>query len=553
MIRKIFILLCLSSTAFGQLNDQAYLLEYKKAVQLFADSKYDLAGQKFQQLCSKSYSNPMVPYAYFYNALNSKNKGNNYQSRVIFRQLFENYYDWDKINEARIIYSELNFAENYFEEGLKAMDQILDPGFESLKVSILKNYIPKVKSISTLKDLYFKFPNQEVIASNLVDKIQANRYISKDDLELSDMLTNRFKLKEIKNKPNAPKEGNGTFNKSGQINIAALLPFNISGATENAVTGSNKYVFDLYEGMKLAAEDLKLSGIDVNLHAFDVKKSKYDFLVLEKKEGFKNIDVFVGPLYPEPNESATDFAQIHKVIQIHPLSNNLSLLKDGRNIYLLQPSHLQQSKKTIEYVESLNLKKTVSIYFGSAKKDSIFASIYMAEAIKKGYKITTFKKFSGNLQKLSPENGHVFLAADNNFGVKFLQSISYSKIQSEVICTAASFNWDRISTNNFTEKVSVIYPEFVKNSREEVKNFDKKYLEKMSGLPSYYSYAGYDLVLFFGRMLKDGKDIFKLNIDGGSYTDDYLLSGFDYSGKIKENAIVPIIKYKGEEFEEIFR
>ena len=35
--------------------------------------------------------------------------------------------------------------------------------------------------------------------------------------------------------------------------------------------------------------------------------------------------------------------------------------------------------------------------------------------------------------------------------------------------------------------------------------------------------------------------------------DDYLLSGFDYSGKIKENAIVPIVKYKGEEFEEIFR
>ena len=107
----------LISNSYGQvLNDQAYLIEYKKAVQLFANSQYEQAGQKLTALSDKNYTNPMVPYAYFYNALSAKNKGNSYQSRVIFRSLFENFYDWDKINEARIIYAELNFGENYFEE-----------------------------------------------------------------------------------------------------------------------------------------------------------------------------------------------------------------------------------------------------------------------------------------------------------------------------------------------------------------------------------------------------------------------------------------------------
>ncbi len=553
MKKAFVIVLGLISTGYGQqLNDQAYLIEYKKAVQLFANSQYEQAGQKFTTLCSKSYSNPMVPYAFFYNALTAKNKGNLYQSRVIFRSLFENYYDWDKINEARIIYSELNFSENYFEEGLKSLEAIQDKEFDGLKKDILKQHIPKIKSISTLKELYFKFPTHEVLARNLVEKIQANRYNSKDDLEISDMLTNRFKFKEIPKGKTANKTSSSSATGTeASLDFGVLLPFNINDLTNSVA--ANKYTYELYEGMKIAAEQLKTQGINVNLHAFDVKKSRYDFQILEKKEGFKDLELIVGPLYPDPNEEAVEFAVNHKIIQVHPLSNNLSLLKDGNNIFLMQPSHLQQSKKTLEYVSGLNKKKTVSIYFGNAKKDSLFASIYRGEALKKGYSITVFKKYAGTLQKLLPETGHIFLATDNNQGVKFLQSVSYSKITSETVCTAASFAWDKNQSNTFSENVSLIYPEFVSRDKENVRNFEKSFLEKMASQPSFYAYAGYDLVLFFGKMLKDGKDIFKLNIDSGEYTDEYLLSGFDFSGRIKENAIVPIVKYKNEAFEEIFR
>ena len=546
-------MLGLISNSYGQvLNDQAYLIEYKKAVQLFANSQYEQAGQKLTALSDKNYTNPIVPYAYFYNALSAKNKGNSYQSRVIFRSLFENYYDWDKINEARILYAELNFGENYFEEGLKSIEAIQDKEFDDLKIDILNKYIPKIKSISTLKELYFKFPTDEVLARNLVEKIQANRYNSKDDLEISDMLTNRFKLKEVSKSKIQSKGNTSSVSKNeSSIDFGVLLPFNITDLANSV--GANKYTFELYQGMKIAAEQLKAGGINVNLHAFDVKKSKDDFLVLEKKEGFKNLDLIVGPLYPNPNEEAVEFALNHKIIQVHPLSNNLSLLKDGNSIFLMQPSHLQQSKKTLQYVAGLDKKKTVSIYFGNAKKDSLFASIYRSEALKKGYKITVFKKYTGNLQKLLPETGHIFLATDNNQGVKFLQSVSYSKITTETVCTAASFAWDKNQSNTFTEHVSLIYPEFVSKEKENVRNFDKIFLEKMAGQPSFYAYAGYDLVLFFAKMLKDGKDIFKLNIESGEYTDEYLLCGFDFSGKIKENGIVPIVKYKNEAFEEIFR
>ena len=145
------------------------------------------------------------------------------------------------------------------------------------------------------------------------------------------------------------------------------------------------------------------------------------------------------------------------------------------------------------------------------------------------------------------------MATDNNHGIRFLQSVSLSKITTEVICTASSFAWEKTPANSLTENVSLIYPEFVSKEKEQVRNFEKLFLEKMATQPSFYAFAGYDLVYFFGKMLKDGKDIFKLNIESGAYEDDYLLGGFDFSGKIKENAIVPIVKYKNEMFEEIYR
>jgi hypothetical protein len=550
MKKIVIIFLCFVTTGFAQLNDQAYLIEYKKAVQLFANSNYEQAAQKFNQLASKNYSNPMVPYAYFYNALNSKRRGNLYQSRILFRNLFENFYDWDKINEARLLYADLNFSENYFEEGLKTLESIQESAFENKKNGMLKAYLPKIKSITTLKELYFKFPTQKILAENLVEKIQSNRYNSKDDLEISDMLTNRFKL--LDTYPSSPEKENEKHKKSeNYLNFGVLLPFNLNDSEENRV--ASQYVYDLYEGMKIATEQLKSEDLDLDLHAFDVKKTKYDFQVLKKNDGFKNLDLFFGPLYPEPNIDARTFAASNKIIQVHPLSNNLSLLKDESKVFLIQPSFTQQSKKALDYAKSLKSKNSVSIYYGTSKKDSLFASIYRSEAKKRGFSITTFKKYAGKLVKLSPESGHVFLATENNEGVYFLQSMTYSKITSELICTATSFSWDRVNSGSFPKNVSIIYPEFVDKGKETVRNFENTYFEKMGTLPSYYSYAGYDMVLFFGKMLKNGKDIFDLNINSGEFTDDYLLGGFDFSGKIKENAIVPIVKYMGEGFEEIYR
>ncbi|MCD8538447.1 MAG: ABC transporter substrate-binding protein [Leadbetterella sp.] len=304
-------------------------------------------------------------------------------------------------------------------------------------------------------------------------------------------------------------------------------------------------------GMTVAAEKLNSQGIPVDLHTYDIKNDAQAFRNAEKKPGFSDLDLVVGPLYPAPNTLAQKFVNANQVIHVHPTSNNLSLLTDSQNAFLMQPSHAQQAKKALDYAASTGLPKSVGIYFGEARKDSLFAQIYVAEARKRGYTINEVRKFTG--QKLPPQRGHVFLAADNNLGVRFLQSVAMSNMDCEVILTASSFNWDRLNTSSFTGKVALIYPEYVNRERESVKEFEQAYFDKISGLPSYYSFLGYDLVYYFGSMLKDGLNAFQRHIERGEYVEDYLLSGYDFSDKIKQNDIVPIVKYRDHQFEEVYR
>lgn len=547
MKKLLLILMIFPGTLFAQLSDQQFFTAYKEGVNLFNEARYDEALSKFSTLTTRNHQNAVAPYAYLYAAQSAEKKGNKYQAKILYRNLLTYYPDWAKIDEAKILYARINLEEGYYEEGLKTLHEIENKELNPLKLQVMSEYMKNVKTITALKSLQSKYPNYKPVARALVDKIQANRYNTKADLELSDVLTNRFGLLEdekvAKNAPVRKNLGEKT------LNFGILLPFEISSA--DPTTGSFRYIYDIYAGMMVAAEKLNSQGIPVSLHTYDIKSDEQAFKNAEKKPGFSGLNLVVGPLYPAPNTLTQKFVNDHNIIQVHPTSNNLSLLTESRNTFLMQPSHTQQAKKALDYAASSGLSKTVSVYYGDARKDSVFAQIYAAEARKRGYTVNEIKKFTG--QKLPPQGGHVFLAADNNLGVKFLQSVAMNNIECEVIITASSFNWDKLNTSSLTPKVALIYPEYVNREREPVKEFEKAYFDKTSGLPTYYSYLGFDIVYYFGSMLKDGPNSFKRHIERGEYIDDYLLSGYDFSNKVKQNDIVPVVKFRDHSFEEVYR
>ncbi len=61
------------------------------------------------------------------------------------------------------------------------------------------------------------------------------------------------------------------------------------------------------------------------------------------------------------------------------------------------------------------------------------------------------------------------------------------------------------------------------------------------------------MLLFYARMLNNGKNQLRTVLNAIEYTQGYTLDGFDYTNGSNENQIVPIIKYQDGKFIEVMR
>lgn len=552
---SLFILLLISHAIVAQqatLSEREYALKYKKAVQLYAAQQYFEAQSELTPLTNRKYSNSMVPYAHFYHALCTFKQNKFFETRIVLRQLFERFPDWDKIDEAYYLYANASLTDNYIDEGMQYLNRISGTTLKIDIENMLYYHFSKVTDRTLLKQLNQKFPNNAVIAQLLVDNIQKSRIVSKEDLEISDRLTNKFNLGvnlAINKKANSKRDPKGV------VNIAILLPFRLNDFDAGKSNRANQYIYDMYVGMKLAKSKLEAEQINVNLLTFDIDRDASLISTLVENNQFSQVDLLIGPLYPEANKIANNFAKSNDVLQLHPLSNNRQLITDEKNTFLAAPSFETQSAKGLEYMKTQTIGRSVAIYYGNTRKDSTFAYAYRDEATKAGVEVITIKKFT-NAEDIDTRRrpSHIFVSgSEESFGGKVINALDKKKITSPIIASSSAFDFDVTSLNIFNRDLSLIQLDYINKEKDEVKNFRSTFFNEQNSTPSYYSYWGYDMLLFYARMLNNGQNQLRSSLNAIEYTQGYTLDGFDYTNGANENQIVPIIKYQNGKFIEVIR
>lgn len=554
--KNFFIFLFLSYSTIAQqqtgLSDNDYLLRYKKAVQFYADQKFTEAREILLPLTNKKYENTISPYAHYYYALSAFKLNKFYDARTILKQLFERFPDWRKMEDATYLYANVAFAENKPDEALQSLNRITSRAWRQEIENMEYIYLSKIKELSQLKQLYQKSPDNPVLAQLIVDVIQNSKNASREDLELSDQLTNQFNLggkSDNKSKKSKAKEDDNA------INVAVMLPFRLFEFDPNRTSRANQYVYDLYAGMKLAQEKLASEQINVNLYAFDVERDVKHANDVVNNRGFEKVDLIIGPLYPEVNKVANNFVKSNDAIQVHPLSNNRQLVSNEKTAFLASPSYEAQAAKAIEYIVNEKSARTVSIYYGNTRKDSTFAYIYRDRALEKGLNVLAIKKYI-NADDIDTKRkpDHIFISgSEQSFGPKVITALDKKRINSPIIAASAAFDFEGSSLSIFNRDLYLIQLDYMDRDKEEVKNFRSVFINSQNIAPSYYGYFGYDMLLFYGRMLKSGKNRLRSNLDSIEYTQGYTLDGFDYTNRSNENQIVPIIKYQDGRFIEVSR
>lgn len=531
------------------ITEKDYPVRYKKAVQLFANEQFQEAQTEFVQLTNRKFVNAMVPYAHYYHALCSYKLKKYFDARITLRQLVDRYPEWNKIEDAYYLFADACLADNYFDEGFQYIARLNNPTLKKEANDLQYNYFSKIKDINQLKALNARFGTNSIIAERLVDAIQKQKNVSREDLELSDKLTNRFGLggSEAKEQKTKTKSDN-------IINIALFLPFKLNEFNPLSINRSNQYIYDMYEGMKLAKQKLESEKITVNLYTYDVDRTAEPITSVVKNSEFQNVDLIIGPLYPEANKATSTFTKANDIVQLHPLSNNIQLVQNEKNTYLGQPSYEIQASKAIDHILTVNPVQSVSIYYANTRRDSTFAYIYRDKAMERGFTIVAIKKFTNPESIDSRKSGHIFIVgSEDTFGTKVINAIDKKKLNVPIIASSTAFDFEGGSLSVFNRQLFLIKTDYIDNSKEDVKIFRNNYITSQNIVPSYFSYLGYDYVLFFGRIINKANDSIRKELDSIEYTQGFTLSGFDYTNGANDNHIVPIVKYQDGKFIEITR
>ncbi|MEZ0486212.1 ABC transporter substrate-binding protein [Fibrella aquatica] len=560
----------LFSTASNAQKTKDIERRYKTGVRFVQLGDYDRARTELQPVMQRGGS--YAPFAYYYFADASYRQKRYEAARVTLKELIDRYPNWLKKEEAYYLAAAAAYEQGLYDEGLSYTQLINDP---ELKVEVDKmeqTFLPRISDLNRLKGLQKQYLKNKTLAHTLVDLIQRTSS-DKDDLELSDRLSNRYgivvtpvaKAPATRAPENTPVSQPNPINRNervrtkGYVNVGVLFPFRINRFSTTERVRANQYVFDLYEGMKLAKAKLLSEGIVVNLFAYDIDNDADQTLEVINNASFAQNDLLIGPLYTEPNRLVTEFAAQNNIPIINPIATTRELITNQPNAYLAQPSTTQQALETAMFAGELTTNRRAAVYFGLSRKDSLLASSYQAALKAKGFKIVDFRKLSGkavtmaSAMKLTDDNkpGHIFFASSNSSdGPAVLDALSRRAVSSPLIATYPAFDYFKNSLATFTRReLYLVAPEFMDMGRPATEIFQETYLSKRNSIPSTFAAQGHDMLLFFGRQLAKGT-MNNRSILRTDDSDDYILSGFNYT-QSNDNQVVPIIKFDGERFVKI--
>jgi hypothetical protein len=329
------------------------------------------------------------------------------------------------------------------------------------------------------------------------------------------------KVKPVVNKPvvpkNEPQNVAKPVKKFTEASISLMLPFklnqlNLKTATKAQVENADMAI-DFYQGVKMGVDSASNLGLNFKLNVFDSRDDNTHLATVLKKDALKQSNLIIGPVFPDGVNYVTNFALANDMPIVSPLAaskpsdfNNPKLISIVNNIdqhgariadYI---ANKYQSEQTI--VVLINPKKTADEQFAAPIKQR-FKEKHPSYIIQE---FTTTYAFETRMIKgkkyaviiCSSDVGFVNPSIEKIFKLRNLKTGGYD------LNLFGHPNWAKQNYNvaqlqNLNTIISTSYVIDYKSTS--VINFVKKYRAKFKFEPSEYSFKGFDIGFYFGKLL----------------------------------------------------
>jgi ABC-type branched-chain amino acid transport systems, periplasmic component len=275
---------------------------------------------------------------------------------------------------------------------------------------------------------------------------------------------------------------------------------------------------EFYEGALLAVDSLQRTGMKIETYAFDVSNQKMVNAMLQL-DVMHDIDLIVGPVYPEFQETVASFAAKNRIPMISPLASNGNFEVNNSWYFKVSPTREYQIEQTAAYVETQLGQRNYVLLQYDGNPNSADAQLAKLCKEKLGSRGSSFHEY--NLQQnglneintvLSGIGENVFfIPTDNEAQVSLaITNLNTLAETSNVILVGSSMltKLKSIQPENF-HKVQLRYlsPYFVDYRKPLVKRVVAQFREVYAAEPSPFSFQGFDVTYYFlGALKRFGKD-----------------------------------------------
>ncbi len=557
------LLLCLVATlAIAQKSKtptaSSLQAQYQAGKNLFDQGKYALAMEAMKSLSNYQENNPFLEYASFYFGLSAYNLDQLAVAKNMFLQMERKHPKWEKINEVHFWLAKTYFEQEDFEEGMAALQKIQgkQAGQKSLAAegqAMKQYYLGRVKNQELLEKLHHKFPKDKVIGTALADAIILKPY-KEQKHELLDSLVAAYDLNS---------EEYFTVTQESSIKkdlyrVGVMFPFSSQQLSLEMRQQANQLVIDLYDGIRMAIQDLKKEGVKIELYAYDTERDAKKTKALLEAPEMRTMDIIVGPLLSNTNPVVSAFSLENRMNMFNPVSSNPLVIGDNPFSFLIKPSVETQAIRAAEFALESLPRATPLVIYGTSPQDSMSAFSYKQryeEEYLTGKVIMqrVIPEESASIQQMIYQMdslrmvGHIFVSSDNELIISNI--LAGMRFQGKKIPLIGHEDWLKIRTVSYQQLESIsaylIAPDFEYHP-ENHNAFRDRYVELQNTLPSEYVYEGYDAMYFLGKMLHEHGIYFQKSFEDNERIESKFFAGYNYYNA-NDNQVVPIVTFKDSE------
>lgn len=341
-------------------------------------------------------------------------------------------------------------------------------------------------------------------------------------------------------------------------NVAILLPFltdKMSTAGNGVLPENSAWALNFYGGARLAMDVLSDEGINLNVSVLDSKASEETCSQLARNSAeLRNAHLIIGPYRRNNVAIIAQLAKDQDIVMVSPFTAASGVSTDNPNYIQVNPtlqSHCEaimqhalrryQPKNIVLVSKDIPAEKARLQYFHDEYKKAMNnrVTVPLREFIIADQS-SSFNQLNV-MPFVSVGDTAVFIVpswSDETFIYALLRKIELSKNPNSYVVVYGMPQWmafDKIDFSYYEKlHIHVSAGAYIDPISIDVQSFKRQYFDRFGTVPAEESYQGFDIMLYFGRMLHKYGSKFQRSFERNPYSG--LQTRFDFQPVMKPNA-----------------